>query len=250
MLCLPELPEIRNFRPGELVVNIKAGSRQQIAGFIFILFYLTLLFAAHFIAAGMIQLPFSWITLGTFSVISILNVFLVEPELISERLQFGGEGVNRKDQIIATASAMFVLPIPLIIAGLDLGRFIWTHSFPITVQIAGVILYNMGNLFFRWAMYSNRYFSTYVRIQEDRGHEVATGGPYRFVRHPGYAGAILSAVTLPLALGSLYAFLSVFIGCIGLILRTMMEDNQLRRELAGYPEYASRVRYRLLPGIW
>ena len=231
-------------------MNIKAGGRQRIAGFIFILFYLAVLFALHFIAAGRVQLPFSWITLGTFSVINILNVFLVEPELIAERLQFGGEGVNRKDQILATATALFALPISLMIAGLDRGRFLWTQSFPVAVQIAGVVLYILGNLLFRWAMHSNRYFSTYLRIQTDRGHQVATGGPYRFVRHPGYAGAILSAVTLPLALGSLYAFPSAFIGCVGLVLRTIMEDNQLQHELAGYPEYASKVRFRLLPGIW
>jgi len=228
----------------------KAGAKQKIAGLVVILFYLALLFAIHFISAGRVQLPFSWITLGSFSVISILNVFVVEPELISERLQFGGAGVNRQDQLIATASALFALPIPLMIAGLDLGRFIWTQKFPIDTQITGVILYTMGNLLFRWAMHSNRFFSTYVRIQEDRGHQVETGGPYRFVRHPGYAGAILSAITLPLALGSWYAILSSFIGCIGLFLRTILEDNHLKRELAGYLEYAGKVRFRLLPGIW
>ena len=227
-----------------------AGGRQRFAGFITILFYLAVLFAIHFIAAGVVQLPFSWITLGTYSLISILNVFLVEPDLIAERLQFGGEGVNRKDQILATTTALFGLPISLMIAGLDRGRFIWTQSFPVAIQVAGVVLYNLGNLLFRWAMNSNRYFSTYIRIQTDRGHQVATGGPYRFVRHPGYAGAILSAVTLPLALGSLYAFPSAFIGCVGLVLRTIMEDNQLRHQLAGYPEYAAKVRFRLLPGIW
>ncbi len=99
-------------------------------------------------------------------------------------------------------------------------------------------------------MQANRFFSTFVRIQEDRGHHVVTTGPYRFVRHPGYAGAIVGSLALPLALGSLWALIPAAIGSAGFALRTHREDRMLRDELPGYLEYSRRVRWRLLPGLW
>ena len=231
-------------------MKIKATVKKRIAGLAFILFYLALLFAMFFVSAGKLDFPFAWISLSMYSLTSIINVFTVDPELISERLQLGGEKVNRKDQILASISYLFLFPTTIIVAGLDLGRFGWTQSFPVVIQIIGLILYVLGNLFSRWAMANNRYFSTFVRIQKDRGHVVESGGPYQFVRHPGYAGAILAAIVLPLALGSVYAIAPALIGCVGFIIRTNMEDNQLKSELAGYPEYANKVKYRLLPWVW
>jgi protein-S-isoprenylcysteine O-methyltransferase Ste14 len=99
-------------------------------------------------------------------------------------------------------------------------------------------------------MASNRFFSSVVRIQTDRGHTVATGGPYRFVRHPGYVGMMVSALGTTILLGSLWAFIPATL-LIGLIIfRTALEDRTLQNELEGYKEYAARVRYRLLPGVW
>jgi len=99
-------------------------------------------------------------------------------------------------------------------------------------------------------MASNAFCSEGVRIQEERGHRVATGGPYRFVRHPGYSGAITAILGTPLLLGSLWAVLpSVLAGAL-YVLRTSLEDKSLLRELAGYGDYARRVRYRLIPGVW
>jgi protein-S-isoprenylcysteine O-methyltransferase Ste14 len=99
-------------------------------------------------------------------------------------------------------------------------------------------------------MAANAYFSMVVRIQEDRGHAVVTDGPYRFVRHPGYLGSILFALATPLVLGSLWAFVPCGLGAVLFIVRTALEDKTLQKELPGYREYAERVRYRLLPGIW
>ena len=99
-------------------------------------------------------------------------------------------------------------------------------------------------------MATNRFFSTFVRFQEDRSHEVVKGGPYRYVRHPGYAGTILAAITLPLALGSLWALIPACIGAVGFVVRTDLEDKALRQTVSGYLEYAGRVRHRLVPGIW
>ena len=101
-----------------------------------------------------------------------------------------------------------------------------------------------------WAMWTNRFFSSVVRIQTDRGHHVVHDGPYRFVRHPGYVGAILLGLASAVALGSLWALIPAGLMAMAVIVRTALEDATLKRELPGYAEYASRVRYRLLPGVW
>ena len=101
-----------------------------------------------------------------------------------------------------------------------------------------------------WAMVSNRFFSTMVRLQTDRGHQVATGGPYRFVRHPGYVGFIVSTIAVPLILGSLYGLILSAASVILMIIRTALEDKTLQTELGGYAEYAKQVRYRLIPHVW
>ena len=222
----------------------------MVSGFVFILFYLTLLFAIFFVAAGNINILSAWISLGLYSIVSIINLFLVDPDLISERLQMGGKGVNQKDRMLASMSFLFLYPLTLIIAGLDIGRFHWTRSYSLVIQISAFILFGLGNLLGLWAMANNKYFSTFVRIQEDRDHEVVSGGPYQYIRHPGYAGTILSAITLPLVLGSVYALVPALVGCIGFVVRTALEDEILINRLEGYRDYTQKVHYRLLPGVW
>jgi protein-S-isoprenylcysteine O-methyltransferase Ste14 len=99
-------------------------------------------------------------------------------------------------------------------------------------------------------MASNKYFSTIVRIQQERGHTVQTGGPYRFIRHPGYASMLVSYLMTPLVLGSLWAIIPAILLVVNLVVRTILEDRTLQNELAGYRQYAGRVRYRLIPGVW
>ncbi len=99
-------------------------------------------------------------------------------------------------------------------------------------------------------MVRNKYFSTFLRIQKDRDHKVVTGGPYQWVRHPGYAGVILASIALPISLGSLWALVPAILGACGFVIRTFLEDRILMEELNGYREYAHSVRFRLLPGIW
>ena len=108
----------------------------------------------------------------------------------------------------------------------------------------------IGYALFVWATASNAFFSQIVRIQTERGHTVVTGGPYRFVRHPGYAGAILFELAVPFLLASWWAFIPSLIGAGLLVLRTALEDRTLQAELSGYPAYARQVAYRLLPGVW
>jgi protein-S-isoprenylcysteine O-methyltransferase Ste14 len=99
-------------------------------------------------------------------------------------------------------------------------------------------------------MVSNRFFSAVVRIQSDRGQHVVTTGPYRFVRHPGYVGALLATVAAPLVLDALWAMVPTLVVVVAVVVRTALEDATLRDELAGYAEYGERTRYRLLPGVW
>jgi protein-S-isoprenylcysteine O-methyltransferase Ste14 len=135
------------------------------------------------------------------------------------------------------------------LSGLD-ARFGWTPPIPLGVQIGAIVVAVLGYLLLTWSMASNRFFSGVVRIQDDRGHRVASGGPYRFVRHPGYLAGVLVDLVTPLILNSLWALLPSVLVVVGLLLRTALEDRTLQAELDGYREYAGRVRSRLIPGVW
>jgi protein-S-isoprenylcysteine O-methyltransferase Ste14 len=152
------------------------------------------------------------------------------------------------DKKITTVITVFTLA-GLILAGLDY-RFGLSPKLSLWLHIFGLFLVACGQMLFTWAMVSNKFFATTVRIQADRGHTVATGGPYRYMRHPGYVGMIVNMLGTPLALGSLWAFIPEGLAILGYIVRTALEDGTLRKELNGYANYAARVRYRLFPGIW
>ena len=113
-----------------------------------------------------------------------------------------------------------------------------------------IFLTALGYAFAAWAFAENRFFSSVVRIQEDRGHAVCDSGPYRIVRHPGYAGNILPLLGIVLALGSLWTLIPAAVALVIAVIRTALEDRTLLEELPGYQEYARRVRYRLFPGIY
>jgi protein-S-isoprenylcysteine O-methyltransferase Ste14 len=121
---------------------------------------------------------------------------------------------------------------------------------PLALQIAALVVAALGYALGTWAMGANAFFSKIVRIQKDRGHAVATGGPYRYLRHPGYLGTIVFELATPIMLGSLWALIPGGLGALLLIIRTVLEDRTLHEELDGYEKYAQKVRYRLLPGIW
>ena len=143
-------------------------------------------------------------------------------------------------------SISFPLPI---VAGLD-HRFVWSPAFPLWLIVLGFILTSLGYAFAAWAMAENRFFSSVVRIQTDRGHAVCDSGPYGLVRHPGYAGNIPPLLGIVLALGSVWALIPAVATLIIAVVRTALEDQTLQEELPGYRDYARRVRYRLIPGIY
>ena len=141
-----------------------------------------------------------------------------------------------------------VFPL-VIVAGLD-HRFNWSPEFPPWLIVAGFVLIALGYAFAAWAFAENRFFSSVVRIQTDRGHVVCDTGPYRFVRHPGYAGNILPLFGIVLALGSVWTLIPAAVALIITVIRTVFEDKTLQEELPGYRDYARRVRYRLIPGLY
>jgi protein-S-isoprenylcysteine O-methyltransferase Ste14 len=172
------------------------------------------------------------------------------PGLLAERVKFGkAQDVKSWDKVLAPLMAVS-LSFPLfIVAGLD-HRFGGSTVFPTWLNILGFILILLGYTFAGWAMVENRFFSTIVRVQTDRGHRVCDSGPYRIVRHPGYAGNILALPGIVLALGSVWTIIPVIIALIIAVIRTALEDKTLQEELQGYRDYARRVRYRLIPGVF
>jgi protein-S-isoprenylcysteine O-methyltransferase Ste14 len=173
-------------------------------------------------------------------------IFHKYPDLAAERLS-PPKDAKRWD--IAINSGIRILQAArYVVAGLGF-RYGWT-SFPTGVQLAALAVCLLGYAMVPWAAANNRFFSQIVRIQSDRGHAVAAGGPYRFVRHPSYIGMIAFELAVPVMLGSVWALPFSAGTVLLLILRTALEDRTLRADLPGYSEYAQRVRYRLVPGVW
>jgi protein-S-isoprenylcysteine O-methyltransferase Ste14 len=137
-----------------------------------------------------------------------------------------------------------------VVAGLDVGRFGWSGSIALPAQLVALIVSAFGLGFGMWAALSNPFFTTEVRIQEDRGQQVITAGPYQFVRHPGYSGGILFMLFSGPALGSWWAILPMLLVISALIRRTALEDRLLQQNLPDYAAYTAKVRFRLLPGVW
>ena len=175
-------------------------------------------------------------------------VFRRDPALVRERFR-PGPGQPGWDRWLLRASGPFVVA-GLAVAALDAGRWGLTDSVPGLLRVLGLAGLAAGMAVMSWAMRANTWFSKVVRIQSDRGHRVVREGPYRFVRHPGYTGWIVLWNSFHLALGS-WLGLAVGLGASAVIvLRTVLEDRYLLRNLPGYDAYAREVRSRLVPGIW
>lgn len=171
------------------------------------------------------------------------------PDLLAERARFlQHEDAKAWDKVLAPLVGLGGGVIPLVV-GLDV-LFGWSSPFAVPVKILSLAMILAGYILGAYALIENRFFSGMVRIQAERGHQVVSSGPYRWVRHPGYVGALLTYWFTPLFLDSLWAFLPVAFMTIVLVIRTHLEDHALQNELEGYRDYALRVRYRLIPGVW
>jgi protein-S-isoprenylcysteine O-methyltransferase Ste14 len=208
--------------------------------------------AVFFAAAGTLHAVRAWIYYGGlfgYLGVALIVMFAFFPgaaEVVNERGKFHKD-VKTWDKVFGVIYTVLLFATPAV-AGLDV-RFRWTDV-PALLAAPAFVVTLLAYLFVHWAMIVNRHAETGVRIQEERHHEVVSSGPYRHVRHPFYVTLILTQIAYPFAVGSLAAFLPALL-IIGLVLwRTAREDATLRAELPGYAEYASHVRFRILPGVW
>jgi len=169
-----------------------------------------------------------------------------DPTLIPERMRPGGPTADRG----ALALIRLFATIELTIALLDIGRFHWSDTVPPQLRAPAMVVFAAGMMLIARAMVTNRFFSTAIRVQTDRGHLVVTSGPYAIVRHPGYLGMIVVVPAQALALGSWYALAPALVYSMLITRRAAVEDRYLREHLEGYDAYAERVRYRIVPGVW
>ena len=204
--------------------------------------------AILFLGSGQPGWTSAWVYLVSYiGLIALTRVVVHDPELFAERARMRKDA-KTWDKWLSVVFSVFGLGV-LVVAALDV-RFGWSPPMVAALPFVGLALFLLGFGLSVWAMAANRFFSTVVAIQADRGHTVATGGPYRFVRHPGYAGFIGGGIGIPLLLGSWWAFVPAALSCAVVVVRTVLEDRMLHAELPGYGDYALRVRHRLVPGVW
>jgi protein-S-isoprenylcysteine O-methyltransferase Ste14 len=214
-----------------------------------VLFFYVLAGVVLFGSAGRLDLPFFWAYLLLVVLSSIFGLILLSrrsASLLNERRK---PGPGEQDRVFRPASIVCSLAY-WSIAGLDAGRFHWSRHFPASLQFFGLLLAAGGFWFAAWAMLENSFFSSAVRLQSDRAQTVVTSGPYRFIRHPGYAGTSLFMVGSSLSLGSWWALLPIVLILALIFRRTLIEDALLRHGLPNYSDYANVVRFRLIPHIW
>lgn len=206
-------------------------------------------FSILFISAGRLDYLQGIIYVALGLLMGVLNytVLKPDPELLAERSK-PGEGAEKWDKGVLGISFLMTLAM-YVVAGLDSGRFRWSPDFQPVLVITGIILTAVGQLLFLIAQKQNKFFSSMVRIQKDRGHTVCDTGLYKFVRHPAYLGTLIQAAGFPLLFGSLWSIIPVSVIILLQFIRTSLEDKKLREELAGYAEYSVKTRYRLLPFI-
>lgn len=226
------------------------SARIWLKRFFSILLLIAIMDVLLFGAAGRLDWSGAWLLTGLYLVFLFIIVIWATrnaPGLMEERSRVA-KNVKTWDKVINGIYTVLLLAL-LIVAGLDAGRFRWSVM-PVILQGVGVVLFLLAGIVIWWVMSVNYYLSRYARIQDDRGQQVITNGPYGYVRHPMYAMLVPFMLGIALVLGSWWALVPG--GLIGVlyVIRTALEDRMLQEELPGYREYATKVRYRLFPGIW
>jgi protein-S-isoprenylcysteine O-methyltransferase Ste14 len=206
--------------------------------------------ALLFVSAGTVRWPAGWWYIGLYVIMLACASFILIPnrrEVVEERSK-GAQGGKGWDLLLTRLMIFPTLGL-LVVCGLDY-RLGWTQPLPLWLRLTGGLLFLAGYALVLWAMYTNKFFSQTVRIQSERGHAAVTDGPYRTIRHPGYLGMSLSLLGAVFILDSLWGLVCFVSYLVLIVARTVLEDRTLQDELPGYREYATRTRYRLLPGIW
>jgi protein-S-isoprenylcysteine O-methyltransferase Ste14 len=203
-----------------------------------------------FVPAGRITWTRGWLFLLVFTLLmfgAIVYFRRVNPQMFAIRSRVHPE-TKRWDKVVIGLLFLAMFAIPLV-AGLDDGRFHWSSMSRLLMGL-GYLLLITGWIGVAWAETVNPFFEPGVRIQTERGHRVIDTGPYAIVRHPGYVAASVMFAGFALSLGSWWALIPASVGSLVLVLRTVWEDRTLHVELPGYATYATRVRFRLIPGVW
>jgi len=214
--------------------------------------FLAILLASFFLPAGSFDWPEAWITLGGYLLVSLSAYVWMkkhDPGLLQERIESGSRENTKKWDNLILALYSFLMLAVIIVCGLDRVRFRWSKV-PTAVEIGSFVLFVFPVILLFRVIRHNHFLSERVRIQDDRGHQVCSSGPYAMIRHPMYAAIIQVALLFPLALGSFFGLIPAVLVVGLLVIRTHLEDRTLQKELKGYSEYALRVPYRLVPGLW
>jgi protein-S-isoprenylcysteine O-methyltransferase Ste14 len=202
--------------------------------------------ALLFLPAGRADLPAHWVFMAICSVLTAAAIVTIDPDLARERRRPGPGGID--PWLRRTGGPLFTSSI--ILASLDVGRFHWSDPVPRGLQAAMMVAFAVLMALPIWSMAVNRFFSSEVRLQKERGHHLITSGPYRLVRHPGYTGMLFGGLACPIALGSWWGVVPAAIFSALVLRRCRIEDRFLREKLEGYAAFSERVRYRLVPGLW
>lgn len=222
-----------------------------IAYLVYVLVYFAFVGAVLFASAGRIDLPMFWGYLALNAIPALVATVVVyrhSPDELKDQTKPRSQA-NTADKLTVPIFLVALLA-HWILAGLDVGRYHWSDSVPLLLQIVGLIGVAAGFSLVAWSTIVNRFYSPSVRVQEERNQQVITAGPYRIIRHPGYIGWLLYFTFTGPALGSWLSMLPALLLVAAVIRRTIIEDKMLQRNLDGYADYAQRVRYRLIPGVW
>lgn len=213
-----------------------------------VLFSIGLMFAVLFISAGRWNYWHGWVYFLLHVYVTLFSWLIIPIKLLQERTTLG-PGTKEWDYMFLAVYGILYFIIARI-AAVDGGRYHWTGDFPLWVNALAFVVIFLGYTLTIFSVWKNLFFSATVRIQKERGHYVIDKGPYAFIRHPGYAGIIISSLSVAFAMNSLPVLIPAGLVVITLVIRTYLEDITLQKELHGYKDYVTRVRYRLVPGIW
>ncbi len=232
--------------------SITADSNSLRNGILFVLLFIFVVGAAFFISYGSFLWWEAWLLMGLWMLYFILMLTVTRkhnPRVVEERANSLSRFTQWWDKLIIIIYQVISISL-YVVAGLDVGRFGWTTGFPSWLKWTAFVVVIVVYLLPYWAIVCNPFASGVVRIQEERKHNVVEKGPYRFIRHPMYLGTVLYGISFPLFLESLWALIPGVIVIVLFIIRTELEDRFLKKNLPGYRQYAQRVRFRLIPGIW
>ena len=208
-------------------------------------------FIILFVSAGKVTWINAWIYVGLISIYHVISTVVlakINPQVLNERGSVIKKGTKGFDKVYVSLYSLLSFG-SLVIMGFDAARFQWSIM-PFWLTILGIFIFIPMWLLGIWAMAVNKFFEWTVRIQDDRNQYVCTSGPYKVIRHPGYIGLIISLLAYPLILGSWWGFLPNFVSIFIIVIRTMLEDRTLQKELPGYKDYAQKMKYRLIPFVW